>query len=212
MELCGSLLGWSESCDIHAHRGRTWPFSVCLPYQPPWLSAKMRDDASPGVWLLLEIPLLCFHNVSSNLPSIPRQRDSSNSVVAGIPAFCPIVFWLFRGISNPGNGFYILQTKFYGHQQTERCSMVHGEGLTVEVWGQQRLWMAGGRQVAGHKERIRIPRSIERDRGLHTRPSSLRRRWVGAKQVIESQTGPPRDRTPAFDANHPRNLFVDREA
>src|SRR4029077_9712020 len=40
----------------------------------------------------------------------------------------------------------------------------------------------------------------------------LGRRWVGAKQVIESQTNPPCDRTPAFDANQPRNLLMHRKA
>jgi hypothetical protein len=78
--------------------------------------------------------------------------------------------------------------------------MIHGEGLTVEVCGEQGLWMAGRRQVELHKVRVRIPRGIEIDRGLHTRPFRLRHRWVGAKQIIESQTSPPRDRTPAFNA------------
>jgi hypothetical protein len=40
-----------------------------------------------------KFPLLCFHNVSSNLPSIPGNANSSNSVKAGIPALCPIVRW-----------------------------------------------------------------------------------------------------------------------
>src|SRR5216117_3413701 len=31
------------------------------------------------------------------------------------------------------------------------------------------------------------------------------------KQVIESQTSPPGDRTPAFDANQPRNLLLNGE-
>src|SRR5580693_6633005 len=90
--------------------------------------------------------------------------------------------------------------------------MIHGEGPTVEVCGEQRLWMAGRRQVERHIVRVRIPRGIEIDRRLHPRPFSLRHRWVGAKQIIESQTSPPRDRTPAFDANQPRNLLTHREA
>jgi len=90
--------------------------------------------------------------------------------------------------------------------------MVYGKELTVEVCGEQRLWMANCRQVERHKVRVRIPRGIEIDRRLHTRPFSLRHRWVGAKQIIESQTSPPRDRTPAFDANQPRNLLMHREA
>src|ERR1700693_1975725 len=31
-------------------------------------------------------------------------------------------------------------------------------------------------------------------------------------QIVESQTSPPRNRAPAFDANQPRNLLVYREA
>jgi hypothetical protein len=70
-----------------------------------------------------------------------------NSIVAGISVLSPVVSWLFPDIRNLGNGFHILQTKFYGQQQTERCSMIHGKGLTVEVGGEQRLWMTGSRQV-----------------------------------------------------------------
>ena len=81
--------------------------------------------------------------------------------------------------------------------------MIHGEGLTIKMCDEQRLGMAGRRQVEGHKVRIRIPQGIEIDRRLHTCPFRLRHWWVGAKQVIESQTSPPRDRTPAFDANQP---------
>ena len=56
-----------------------------------------------------------------------------DSVIAGISTFAPVVFGLFRGIRNLRDGLHILQTKFYGHQQTERCSMLHSKGLTVEV-------------------------------------------------------------------------------
>src|ERR1035438_7301417 len=99
----------------------------------------MRDDSIPGVRFLLEIPLLCFNHVSSNLPSIPGNANSSNSVVAGISTLGPIVSWLLSDIRNPRNSLHILQTKFHGHQQTERCSVIHGEGLTVKVCGEQRL-------------------------------------------------------------------------
>src|ERR1700730_11958742 len=136
----------------------------------------------------------------------------SNSVVAGISTFGPIVSWLFPDIRNPGNGLNIFQTQFHGHQQTERRSMIHGKELTNEVCGEQRLGMAGRRQVERHKVRVRIPRGIEIDRRFHTRPFRLRHRWVGAKQIVESQTSPPRDRTPAFNANQPRNLLMHREA
>lgn len=60
--------------------------------------------------------------------------------------------------------------------------------------------------------RIGIPRRIEVDRRLHTRPFCLRYWLVGVKQIIESKTGPPRDRVPAFDTNQPRNLLMHREA
>src|ERR1700693_1936828 len=90
--------------------------------------------------------------------------------------------------------------------------MIHGKGLTVEVCGEQCLWMAGGRQIKRHKVRLRIPRGIEIDRRFHTRPFSLRHWLVGLKQIIESKTSPPRDRAPAFDANQPRNLLVYWEA
>ena len=90
--------------------------------------------------------------------------------------------------------------------------MIHGKGLTVEVCGEQGLTMAGRRQVERHKVRVRIPRSIEIDRRLHACPFSLRHRWVGTKQIFDSQTIPPRDRTPAFNANQPRDLLMHREA
>jgi hypothetical protein len=62
--------------------------------------------------------------------------------------------------------------------------MIQGEGLTVEVCGEQRLWMAGRRQVERHKLlRVRIPRGIEIDRRLHPRPPSLRHWRIGAKQI-----------------------------
>ena len=90
--------------------------------------------------------------------------------------------------------------------------MIQGKGLTVEVRGEQRLWMAGRRQVEGHKVRVRIPRDIEIDRRFHARPFRLRHWWVGAKQILEFQTSPRRDRTPAFEANQPRNLLMHRKA
>src|ERR1700693_2259309 len=69
----------------------------------------------------------------------------SNSIIAGISTFGPIVSWLFRYIRNAGNGLHILRSEFHGHQQTERCAMLHGKRLTVKVCGEQRLWMAGRR-------------------------------------------------------------------
>src|ERR1700676_1264161 len=78
--------------------------------------------------------------------------------------------------------------------------------------GEQRLGMAGRRQVDGDVVGVGISGSIEIDRRLDPHPLSLRRRWVGTKQIIKSQTSPPRNRAPAFDANQPRNLLVYREA
>ena len=91
--------------------------------------------------------------------------------------------------------------------------MIHGEGLTVKVCGEQRLWMAGRRQVDGHKVRVGIPRGIEIDRGFLSAPISLatsvdRRRCRSSR----SHSGPPRDRAPAFNADQPRNLLTQREA
>src|SRR5258706_15717230 len=73
--------------------------------------------------------------------------EALDSVVAGIPTFGPVVSRLLRGISNPGDSLHILQTKFHGHQETERGSIIHSEGLTVEVCGEQSLRMTGRRQV-----------------------------------------------------------------
>src|SRR5712692_9899271 len=87
-----------------------------------------------------------------------------DSVVSGIPTFGPVVSWLFRGIINLGNGLHILQTKFHEHQQTKRCSMIHGKGLTVEVCGEQVLGMAGRCQVEQHKVMVMMPRGIKIDR------------------------------------------------
>src|SRR5580704_3209442 len=135
-----------------------------------------------------------------------------DSVVAGISTFGPIVSWLFRDIGDLGSGLHIFQTKFYGHQQSERCTMIHSKRLTVEMRGEQRLSMASRRQVERHKVRVWIPRGIEIDRRVHPYPFGLRRRWVDAKQIFESQTSPPGDCAPAFDANQPRNLLMHREA
>ena len=36
-----------------------------------------------------------------------------------------------------GDCFHILQAELYGYQQTKRCSMINGKGLTIEVCGEQ---------------------------------------------------------------------------
>src|SRR5439155_18413597 len=43
-------------------------------------------------------------------------------------------------------------------------------------------------------------------------PISLATSGVGPKQIVEFQTSPPGDSTPAFNANQPRNLLMHREA
>src|SRR5579864_942914 len=98
---------------------------------------------------LIELRKIDFYRSRRRNSCHVARWKALNSIVAGISTFGPIVSWLFRDISNPGNGLHILQTKFHGHQETERCSMIHGEGLTVEVCGEKRLWMAGRRQVDG---------------------------------------------------------------
>src|ERR1700693_288285 len=85
--------------------------------------------------------VFCFNFVFIWLPWM------SDSVVVGISTLCPVVFWLFHGICNLGDGLHILQTKFYGHQQTEWRPVINSEGLTVEVGREQRLWMTGRRQI-----------------------------------------------------------------
>src|SRR4051794_21809402 len=90
--------------------------------------------------------------------------------------------------------------------------MLYGQGLTVEVCGKQCLWMAGRRQIERDVVGIGISGSIEINGRLDPYPLSLRHRRVGAKQIVEFQTSPPRDRAPAFDADQPRNLLVYREA
>ena len=41
--------------------------------------------------------------------------------------------------------------------------MIHGKGLTVEVCGEQRLWMAGRRQVERHRKIMRCAFPIDSD-------------------------------------------------
>src|ERR1700674_3455207 len=72
--------------------------------------------------------------------------------------------------------------------------------------------MASGRQVERDIVRVGPAGSIQIDRRLNPHPLRSRRGWVSAKQIVESQTRPPRDRAPAFDANQPRNLLVYWEA
>src|SRR5580704_12303377 len=143
------------------------------------LYPRSRNDWATPAPMPCEAPVamtvFCLLAISASLAVVKIRDDanSSNSVVAGISTLGPIVSRLFRDIRNPGNGLHILQAKFHGHQQTERCSMIHAKGLTVEVCGEQRLWMAGRRQVERHKVRVRITRDIEFDGRLHTCPFGL---------------------------------------
>jgi hypothetical protein len=86
----------------------------------------------------------CLTHGASLLIQFSRRLDS---VVVGVSAFGPVVPRLLRYIGQPGNGLHILQTEFYGHQETERRSMLHSEGLTAKMRGEQCLGMAGSRQV-----------------------------------------------------------------
>src|ERR1700722_9227711 len=72
--------------------------------------------------------------------------------------------------------------------------------------------MTRRRQVDRDVVGVGISGSIEIDPRLDPHPLSLRHRWVLAKQIVEPQASPPRNRAPAFDANQPRNLLVYREA
>jgi hypothetical protein len=104
--------------------------------------------------------------------------------------FRPIVFGLFRDIRNTGNTLHILQTKFHGHPQTQRRSVIQVEGLTAKMGSDSvRGWRAVARSSA-IKVRVRLPGVIEIDGRLHVRPFRLQHRWVGAKQIIAN---PPLD-------------------
>src|SRR5580658_7889088 len=81
-----------------------------------------------------------------------------DSVVKGISVLSPVIFWLFRGIDNPGNGLHVLQAEFHGHQETEWRAMLDRKGLAIEVSDKQRLRMARGCQVNRSKIGIRISR------------------------------------------------------
>jgi len=72
--------------------------------------------------------------------------------------------------------------------------MIHSEGLTVEVCGEQGLGMAGRRQVERHKIWVRIPRGVKIDRRLHPLPiwpaTSVGRREAGHRIVDQPTTQP----------------------
>ena len=55
----------------------------------------------------------------------------SDSVVVGVSTFGPVVSRLLRDICQLGNSLQILQAESYGHQEAERRSMLHSEGLTA---------------------------------------------------------------------------------
>src|ERR1700686_1001643 len=70
-----------------------------------------------------------------------------DSVIVGITTFGPIVSRLLHDIGQLRDCLHILQSEFYRHQQAERGSMLHIQGLTVEMCGEQCLRMAGRRQI-----------------------------------------------------------------
>src|ERR1700730_6501745 len=97
------------------------------------------------------VPLSRCRSLPSLVESarLPTSLDTMplDSVVGGIPIPSPVIFRLCRRIGNPGDGFYVLQAKFHGYQETERCPMLDCKGLAIEVCGEQRLWMVCRRQV-----------------------------------------------------------------
>src|SRR5580704_17117036 len=103
------------------------------------LYPRSRNDWTTPAPMPCEAPVtitvFCLLAISASL----AVSCSLNSVVTGISTFGTIVFGLHRGVRDFGNGFHILQTKFHRHQQTERCSMIHSERLTIEVCREQRL-------------------------------------------------------------------------
>src|SRR5580692_3423841 len=109
------------------------------------LYPRSRNDWTTPAPIPCEAPVTITVFCLLAIPASLAVSCSLNSVVAGISTFGPIVFGLLCRVSDFGNGFHILQTKFDGHQQTKRCSMIHGKGQTIEVCGEQRLWMAGRR-------------------------------------------------------------------
>src|ERR1700739_909627 len=77
---------------------------------------------------------------------------------------------------------------------------------------EQGLRMMGCLQIERYEIWVGISRRVEIDRRLHPNPFGLRHLWIGAQQIIESQTGPPRNSAPALHTDQPRNLLVHLEA
>ena len=67
--------------------------------------------------------------------------------------------------------------------------------------------MASCRQVERDIVRVGPTESIQIYRGLDPHPLLLATQVVRTKQIVESQTSPPRDRAPAFNANQACNLL-----
>src|SRR5260221_11629276 len=70
-----------------------------------------------------------------------------DSVIVRITSFGPVVSRLLRDVGQSGDSLHILQAEFYSHHQAEWRSVLHSQGLTVYVRGEQCLGMAGHRQV-----------------------------------------------------------------
>src|SRR6266446_9545668 len=67
-------------------------------------------------------------------------------------------------------------------------------------------------QVNRNEIWIRISVCVEIDGRFDAGPFCLGYRRINMQEIIESQTGPPCDCAPTFDANQPRNLLMHREA
>src|SRR5882724_6488923 len=64
-------------------------------------------------------------------------------------------------------------------------------------------------QVNRNEVWIRIPVCVEIDGRFDVGPFCLRYRRISMQEIIESQTGPPRDCTPTLHAHDARNLVMD---
>src|SRR5215469_1353013 len=106
-----------------------------------------------------------FYTIPDGYPlmQVVPCRDS-NSVIAGIPAPCPIVRWLILCVGNSRNRFDVLQAEFHRCNQSQRSSVLHCERLSVQVSRQKSLRMTSRRQIKRHIVWVRISPGTEIDR------------------------------------------------
>ena len=87
--------------------------------------------------------------------------------------------------------------------------MLHCERFSVEVSRQQSLRMVRCQQVDRNEVWIRIPVCVEIDGRFDVGPFCLGYRRISMQEIIESQTRPPCDCAPTFDAHEASNLVMD---